>query len=93
MRKAIFFTLTKDGLQMVHGYTDGTFAYYKNDLNHVWLAVAPSTGLSVCAGLTRAKAQQYAWEHMDDYNKLLKTTKYIALEQAFKDMIAKYEKK
>lgn len=92
MKKCDFYTRQKPGLVLVRGYTDGTFNYYKHDIYRVWYAIDASTGLSICAGLTRASTQQYAWEHMDDYNKFLKTKKYIVAQQAFKEMIEEYER-
>lgn len=43
-----------------HGYSDGTYYYFKGEIGGTWYAIHPLTGLSVANCYTRKEAQQKA---------------------------------
>lgn len=82
----------RNGVCLVAGYTDGTFNYYNTQVNNLWIAIDPHTGLSLCMDSTRAEAQQRVWGCIHNYNRILKTKEYIEAQHRFKEMIAKHER-
>ena len=62
MKKCQFYSMmrTDNGpAAVIHdGYTDGTYYYYKNDVQ--WSAIHPETGLQVVYGYTRKECAEKA---------------------------------
>lgn len=64
MKKHAFYSLIMSQNKIIaklwYGYTCGKYNYYKNECGR-WVAIEPSTGLSISTGWnTRKEAEQYA---------------------------------